>query len=174
MTGWLLIIAVVVVAFGVFGVGLALGRRRGSLPDLPADQLGDGRSTIRSYVIPKRLGSRRGAALATAPTTPEGVAYEEARVELVDAVDGESRTWPLLKGRTRIGREPDNHIVLDDERVSAHHAQVSVQGGVYLLEDLGSTNGTFTGESERVLEPHPLQDGESLRIGGVTLVFRAE
>ena len=63
-------------------------------------------------------------------------------------------------------------FVLDDERVSLHHALITVRDGVYWLEDLGSTNGTFVGEDQRVMAAHPLVDGEALRLGGVVLVFR--
>jgi pSer/pThr/pTyr-binding forkhead associated (FHA) protein len=62
--------------------------------------------------------------------------------------------------------------VLDDERVSLHHALISVRDGVYWLEDLGSTNGTFVGEDKRVMAAHALTDGEELRLGGVVLIFR--
>ena len=100
--------------------------------------------------------------------------YDDAAVELIDTVTDQSKSWPLLKGRSLIGRGSDNHIVLDDERVSAHHALIAVRDGVYFLEDLGSTNGTFTEDNERVMEPLALGDGDPFRIGGVTLVFRGE
>jgi pSer/pThr/pTyr-binding forkhead associated (FHA) protein len=45
-----------------------------------------------------------------------------------------------------IGRAADNTIVLSDERVSAHHARITFTGGQWLLEDLGSRNGTFVNE----------------------------
>ena len=141
----------------------------------PAPGIDDqGMSTIRSYVIPKRLGA------PTAKESPLGsgaerARYEDAAVELVDTVRDTTRSWPLLRGRTRMGREPDNHIVLDDERVSAHHALISVKDGIYFLEDLGSTNGSFTGDDDqRVMKPRPLFDGDQIRLGGVTLVFHGE
>jgi pSer/pThr/pTyr-binding forkhead associated (FHA) protein len=88
--------------------------------------------------------------------------------------EGGSResSWPLLRGRTRLGRDSDNHVVLDDERVSLHHALITVRDGIYWIEDLGSTNGTFVGDDDqRVMAAHPLLDGERLRLGGVVLVF---
>ena len=175
MTSWLLVVTVVAVAFAVFLIGLAVGRRRGPRPGDEIAGLGDGQSTIRSYVIPKRWGVQQIAKeIPLAVEQQEGTRYDDAAVELIDTVTDESRTWPLLKGRTRIGREADNHIVLDDERVSAHHAMISVTEDVYMLEDLGSTNGSFTGDNERVMEPRPLNDGDELRIGGVTLIFHGE
>ena len=102
----------------------------------------------------------------------EGKQYRSAQVEMEEGPQV-GNPWPLLAGRTRLGRESDNHVVLDDERVSLHHAQINVRDGVYWLEDLGSTNGTFLGEDERVMKPYPLEDGDKFRLGGLVLVFRA-
>jgi pSer/pThr/pTyr-binding forkhead associated (FHA) protein/soluble lytic murein transglycosylase-like protein len=52
---------------------------------------------------------------------------------------------------TRIGRSGDNDIVLDDPRVSSHHAEILFVDGVYRLRDLDSTNGTYI-SGERVSE----------------------
>ena len=45
----------------------------------------------------------------------------------------------------RIGRDPESHIVVTDPRVSWQHGVLRVEEGVWILEDLGSTNGTFLG-----------------------------
>lgn len=42
-----------------------------------------------------------------------------------------------------VGRRSDNDIVIDDPTVSGRHCRISLQGGVYFVEDLGSTNGTY-------------------------------
>jgi len=54
-------------------------------------------------------------------------------------------------GERVIGRDPDCDIVLDDDRVSRHHARLIQDEGAWRLHDLGSTNGTS-------LEGRPLQD----------------
>ena len=41
-----------------------------------------------------------------------------------------------------IGRVPGNDIILDDPQVSRHHASLTLEGGQWVLRDLGSTNGT--------------------------------
>ncbi len=51
-----------------------------------------------------------------------------------------------LKAINLIGRAADNTIVLPDERVSAHHGRITFSGGQWLLEDLGSRNGTFVND----------------------------
>ena len=43
----------------------------------------------------------------------------------------------------RVGRQPDNHLVLRDSRISRNHARIIVEDGAYVLEDCGSRHGTF-------------------------------
>jgi len=73
--------------------------------------------------------------------------------------------------RLRIGRSPDNDLVLDDPRVSRYHAQLARQGDVLVIEDLGSTNGTLV-NGRRISEPHVLQPTETIAIGST--VFSVE
>ena len=42
-----------------------------------------------------------------------------------------------------IGRQPENHLILRDSRVSRSHARIVVENGAYVLEDNGSRHGTF-------------------------------
>jgi pSer/pThr/pTyr-binding forkhead associated (FHA) protein len=49
----------------------------------------------------------------------------------------------LDKEVTTIGRKPDNDIIIDNQAVSGHHAQIKMHGDEVVLEDLGSLNGTF-------------------------------
>jgi len=64
---------------------------------------------------------------------------------------------------TRIGRETDNDVVLDDQATSRRHAQIQFQDGKYVLTDLGSANGTLLND-QRVTE-RTLSDGDVIRIG---------
>jgi len=58
----------------------------------------------------------------------------------------ERRDWTLPAGRTYdIGRDPQSDIFVDDSRVSWRHAVLRLDGVAWLLEDTGSTNGTFQG-----------------------------
>ena len=63
-----------------------------------------------------------------------------------------------------LGRGDQAEIRLEDPYASSRHARLSVQGGRVILEDLGSTNGTFLNEEE-VGGPQPLHQGDRLRIG---------
>jgi hypothetical protein len=137
-------------------------------PTLPVDVS----ATIRSYVMPKR--GLRGSTEAQRTIVADAAhpRYSKATLERVDEAGAQAGSWELLRGRTRLGRDSDNHVALNDERVSLHHALITVRDGVYWLEDLGSTNGTFVGDAARVMAAHPLVDGEEIRLGGVVLVFR--
>jgi hypothetical protein len=55
-------------------------------------------------------------------------------------------------------------IQLDDPFASSRHARISKQGHVVLIEDLGSTNGTYLND-ELLTGPQPLHDGDRIRIG---------
>lgn len=71
-----------------------------------------------------------------------------------------------------IGRKPDNDLVIDNAAVSSHHARLIKVQGVYFLEDLKSTNGTFVNDNR--VERHQLQDTDVMAIGKHRLIFRDE
>ncbi len=66
----------------------------------------------------------------------------------------------------RIGRTPDNDLVLDDPAVSRHHARIFRQDGEVLLEDLGSRHGCLR-NGRRLNRPTPIGGGDSILIGQV-------
>jgi pSer/pThr/pTyr-binding forkhead associated (FHA) protein len=70
-----------------------------------------------------------------------------------------------------IGRLPDNTIVIDNPAVSGHHACVFREGDSYIVEDLGSTNGTFVGD--RRVTRQALRHGDVLVVGKHALMFDA-
>jgi pSer/pThr/pTyr-binding forkhead associated (FHA) protein len=71
-----------------------------------------------------------------------------------------------------IGREPSLPLHLDeDTQVSRRHARVSVQGGQVLVEDLGSTNGTYVND-QPISAPRTLNPGDKVRIGLTVLELR--
>ncbi len=72
-----------------------------------------------------------------------------------------------------IGRDSTNEIVINDAEVSRRHARLTFQGGKYVLEDLGSTNGTFV-NGQRLAGPRVLKPGEVISFGEqIVLVFEA-
>lgn len=77
--------------------------------------------------------------------------------------------FPLSKAVVNIGRRPDNHLVIEDLRVSRVHAQLRVIKGRFVLFDLDSTGGTFV-NGERV-KRCTLYPGDVISLSGVNLVF---
>jgi pSer/pThr/pTyr-binding forkhead associated (FHA) protein len=71
--------------------------------------------------------------------------------------------------RTTIGRSPDCEIFLDDVTVSRKHAVLLQRDGRFVVEDLGSLNGTFL--NRRRIESGELADGDELQIGKYRLTF---
>jgi pSer/pThr/pTyr-binding forkhead associated (FHA) protein len=63
-----------------------------------------------------------------------------------------------------LGRGDAAEIRLEDPFASSRHAQLVTQGGVMVIEDLGSTNGTYLNE-ELLQGPQPLHRGDRVRIG---------
>ena len=62
-----------------------------------------------------------------------------------------------------IGREETCDIVIPDRQVSRQHARIRLEADRYVLEDLGSKNGTFVNGQE-LPGPYPLQDGDEIQI----------
>lgn len=70
------------------------------------------------------------------------------------------------------GRSPDNPIVLPSGSVSRKHGKFYFQAGQYFFEDLGSVNGSFLNE-KRISGAVPINDGDAVRCGEVTMLFSA-
>ncbi len=70
----------------------------------------------------------------------------------------------------RIGRVADNDIVLDDPRVSSHHARLIVSDSRTLIEDTGSANGTFVNSPEnRATQAMPLRETDTVYFGSLAV-----
>jgi len=81
------------------------------------------------------------------------------------------KIFPLNKPEMVIGRDLTVDIVINDVEVSRKHAHLIAQQGGYLLEDLGSTNGTVV-NGLRLTSPYLLHPGEQILLGEhITLVF---
>jgi predicted component of type VI protein secretion system len=71
--------------------------------------------------------------------------------------------YPISDSGVTLGRG-DVEIHLDDPFASSRHARISRDGHVVVIEDLGSTNGTYLND-ELLTGPQPLHDGDRIRIG---------
>lgn len=73
-------------------------------------------------------------------------------------------TFPLEGDQLIIGRDASNAIAINDAEISRKHSRLSFQGGKYVLEDLGSTNGTFV-NGQRLAGPVVLKSGDIVSLG---------
>lgn len=83
------------------------------------------------------------------------------------------KTYDLSKSEITLGRDTTNDVAINDAEVSRKHARITLQGGSFILEDLGSTNGTFV-DGRRLMGPHSLSSGDLVLLGeNVSLRFEA-
>jgi hypothetical protein len=78
-----------------------------------------------------------------------------------------------LDGDIVLGRGDRAEIRLEDPFASSQHARVYEQGNIIVVEDLGSTNGTYLNE-ELLQTPRPLHPGDRLRIGDSEFAFEVD
>jgi pSer/pThr/pTyr-binding forkhead associated (FHA) protein len=76
----------------------------------------------------------------------------------------QGKEYPLEKNEIVIGRDQGNDIIIIDPEVSRRHARVFQQGGSFVIEDLGSTNGTYV-NGQRLTGPYVLRSGELINLG---------
>jgi FHA domain len=70
-----------------------------------------------------------------------------------------------------LGRAKDSTLVLDDDYVSSRHARIYPSNGQWLVEDLGSTNGTYL-DRAKVAAPTPVAIGVPIRVGKTVIELR--
>jgi pSer/pThr/pTyr-binding forkhead associated (FHA) protein len=80
-------------------------------------------------------------------------------------------TIPLGSAPVLVGRAPTCTLVIEDDYCSSRHCRIYIDGTTWMVEDLGSTNGTFLG-NRRVDDPVPITKGEKVRIGATSLELR--
>ena len=143
---WLFVIAAIgVVRTDLFGTAVAKVRRpRNQPPPRPAAQRPS---------KPQRPG--RGAPRFLVVT--EG-ALTGVSIDLADQ-------------QITMGRANDATLVLNDDYASTHHARIFPQDGQWIVEDLGSTNGTYL-DRQMVIRPTPVPVGVPIRIGKTALELR--
>jgi pSer/pThr/pTyr-binding forkhead associated (FHA) protein len=90
-------------------------------------------------------------------------------LEIVEGKGGGRQV--TLSGAVEIGRDSSTTLPLDDKQVSRHHARILEQGGVAVVEDLGSTNGTHVNEHP-VEGPRELRPGDRVRVGTTVIELR--
>jgi pSer/pThr/pTyr-binding forkhead associated (FHA) protein len=118
------------------------------------------------------LNSTNGTHVNGIPITSKRRVMPGEKITLGKAV---VMPWPAEVVRyLRIGRDTDNDIVLDDPRVSLHHARLmTIVGLGTLIEDVGSSNGTFLNSVDRrVVDPTPVTESDTLYLGALAVPAR--
>jgi hypothetical protein len=147
------------VVVGEASVGVVVAELRKALGDEPKDC---------EYIetIPRR-GYRLIAPVANGEPRHGDSGRAASRFWLV----GHGLEFALAEGSSIIGRAPDADIRIPSPKVSRHHARIVVDGDSATIEDLGSKNGTFIGDT-RVGAPTPLRHDDELRLGHLAAALR--
>ncbi|MCC7189826.1 MAG: DUF3662 domain-containing protein [Anaerolineales bacterium] len=111
------------------------------------------------------IGDTKGAPTSATPEAEGGESIPENAFLIIEGV----KVYSLAEPVVNIGRRLENHLVIDDPRVSRNHAQLRSIKGRFVLFDLNSTGGTFVNgqrTSQTVLYP-----GDVISLAGVALIF---
>lgn len=81
------------------------------------------------------------------------------------------QTFKLLQGATKLGTGGGAHVVVSDEFMSTEHAEIVCSQAGFILNDLGSTNGTYV--NERRISSHELVDNDVFKLGGTDFKFKS-
>jgi predicted component of type VI protein secretion system len=79
------------------------------------------------------------------------------------------KVFELNMDSMSVGREAGNDIVIQDAEISRNHARLTRRGAAFLLEDLGSTNGTFVNH-QRITSPRMLAPGDDVGFGEIVVL----
>ncbi len=148
---------------------------------------------------PRTVAQRDGVTVreephATIRSDECGIEFEEAVIEeavtVADFTEAEDENAPdqrlaliapdgslaynLRRRLTRIGRNMENDIVLNSDRVSRHHAEILCESGPegdeFLILDKGSRNGVWVNR-QRIKDSAPIRSGDAIRIGRQAFTF---
>ena len=137
---------------------------------------------FRTIMVGSALGahlSRLG--LPPVPASPPGNIADSGRVAAQppsyvlpppppSLMRSDGAELPLEADVLNMGRAPDNHIVVNDRRVSRRHAVLKREGTNYVLEDLGTPNGTFVNDQR--IQRQVLAPGDAIRLGQSVFTYR--
>jgi pSer/pThr/pTyr-binding forkhead associated (FHA) protein len=127
---------------------------------------------------PEGAAQRLSDTLHGIPVAAAGKPEQESREQvtpplaslLVRSGEMKGRRLPIKVPVVNIGRGDYNDVVIADPSVSTLHAKLQRRDAVWILTDLGSTNGTFI-EGERLAGEAPLGPGTTIRFGDVSALF---
>ncbi|HEU4594945.1 MAG TPA: protein kinase [Pyrinomonadaceae bacterium] len=138
-----------------------------------------GKTIAGDDVFCAHCGARQPIAAASASVR---AARATAKLIVAGTTEMEAGTFPLQKESNLVGRtDPQSNIFPDvdlsrfdpETKISRRHARIWRQGDTFLVEDLGSVNGTVVNDAVKLgpRQPRPLENGDRLRLGETTLHF---
>jgi pSer/pThr/pTyr-binding forkhead associated (FHA) protein len=107
----------------------------------------------------------------TQPARPQRAGRGSPRTLVVTAGTLKGTSLDLSQQQITLGRANDATLVLNDDYASSRHARIFPQDGQWIVEDLGSTNGTYL-DRQKVTRPTPVPLGVPIRIGKTVLELR--
>ncbi len=143
----------------------AVGVVRTDLFDQPASP----RSQRRAARQQSRQQSRHNQ--PTGPVRPTRHSRAAPRTLVVTGGSLSGTAIDLGEQQITVGRAADATLVLTDDYASTRHARLYPQNGEWIVEDLGSTNGTYL-DRQKVSQPTPVPVGVPVRIGKTVLELR--
>jgi hypothetical protein len=132
-----------------------------------AGSLGAGAATAASAPVPVPAPTGKQPKPSRPPKPKRGA----PKVLVVTAGPREGTRIELGASSLSIGRAAENTLVLDDDYVSNRHARLFPHEGAWVVEDLGSTNGTYL-DRTRLTSPMVVPVGTPVRIGKSVLELR--
>jgi hypothetical protein len=108
---------------------------------------------------------------APRPVKPPRSGRGAPRLLVVTAGALKGTSLDLGQEQITLGRANDATLVLNDDYASSRHARIFPQDGQWIVEDLGSTNGTYL-DRQKVTRPTPVPIGVPIRIGKTVLELR--
>ncbi|QBI51900.1 FHA domain-containing protein FhaB/FipA [Streptomonospora litoralis] len=119
----------------------------------------------------KSKRSKRSEERRPAPSRPPRGRRNEPRALVVTKGPLAGTSLNLTSQPIVIGRANDATLVINDDYASGRHARIFSDEGRWVVEDLGSTNGTYLGQ-QRLTRPQPISVGQPIRIGKTVLELR--
>ncbi len=130
------------------------------------DLLGGPSTTARRGKVRQAQAPRPGR-----PARPPRAGRGSPRILVVTAGALKGTSLDLAQQQITLGRANDATLMLNDDYASSRHARIFPQDGQWIVEDLGSTNGTYL-DRQKVTRPMPVPLGVPIRIGKTVLELR--
>ena len=122
----------------------------------------------QAAAAPAKLQKLKTQALVIDPSGQVGVQLLGWLIPLQGPHKGELYT---LSPHTMIGNGPESTIVMQDKFMSGKHAEIKAENGMWILRDVGSTNGTYV--NNKRVDRHELVDNDFIKFGSAMCKFKA-